>query len=270
MLNKRGLWILLLVGLLALPLLYATFEGSQRTVHAEPKAPCTTCIWLPLLAQDTKQGTDLQQPLPTPTPVKPPPDGVAPTPQPPSGVPVVTNPNIPTAAVTWKMGELIATAPGTTFEMAPDPARGFPGGTMMSGYTLEALAASAQSDGAPEGKFKLTLSAFKPNADYFGQHPGVWYVQGTWKMIQAPVSAADAAAISAALKVRHNPYSLGGSMRAELSFNPATGQGNWTGLVTLPMSPAAGRWSRGTGTFSLDADAQADIYMNVLRWPEMP
>lgn len=132
-------------------------------------------------------------------------------------------------------------------------------GTLVQGYTIEGKAKAKHNNVVPEGRFWLSLSAFSPAQDMEGQKAGFWYVRGTWRITKKDADPE-------ALKVRHNSEVIEGSFQAELTFNPATGQGNWTAAAWLPMSLAAGEWSRGGGTLTFDENLEGDLYLPLEIW----
>lgn len=253
--RKRTIVILLAVGLLISPLLIWMLVSSHGIVSAQTAAPCTNCLWLPLLVRNNG-ATELNDPTPTPL--------IVPTPRPviPVIPPVATieNPNIRQQSVVWTLDAAEIVSAGVTGVMAASP--DFPGGVMTNGYVIQANAISNRPDVAFSGTLQVTLSIFSPAQDYGTQKAGVWYVQGAWKLTREGVNAA-------AIKTRHNPSVLSGQIKAELPFNPANGVGNWTGLVKLPMSQSAGRWARGAGTLSLNADLNGYLALDANVWPEM-
>lgn len=150
---------------------------------------------------------------------------------------------------------------GQTVDIPADHANGQPGGVLLTGFTLEAR---ANSKGAmvPEGTFRLTLSAFKPAGYLPGQDPSLWDVRGEWTIV-------DKNATKDALKARHNPYTLAGKLHASLPFNPAGEKRNWSAQATVPMSPAAGTWARGShGTLSLDSGSEGDLLLVLKLLPQ--
>ncbi|HSR32266.1 MAG TPA: hypothetical protein VLY63_17020 [Anaerolineae bacterium] len=132
-------------------------------------------------------------------------------------------------------------------------------GTFTEGYTIEAKAKAKHNNVVPEGRLWLTLTAFSPAEDMPGQEAGFWYVQGKWRITKKDADPE-------ALKVRHNPEVIEGSLQAKLDFNPATGQGNWTGVASLPMSLAAGNWGRGEGTLTFDENLEGDLFLPLEIW----
>jgi hypothetical protein len=103
----------------------------------------------------------------------------------------------------------------------------------------------------PPGKFQLTLSAFSPFKKMAGQQPGFWYVQGVW-------SITDVNAAPEVAQARHSAAKVKGNLSAQLTFNPATDSGEFSGMVRVPFSPFQGR---GAGTFSGDLENEGQLYV---------
>lgn len=165
--------------------------------------------------------------------------------------------------VIWDLKNPQVVDTGQTVVLPPNPQEGFPGGVLTTGYILETKAKSKSGKLIPEGTFRLTLAAFKPNADMPGQAAGMWYVEGNWTIV-------DKNADKEALKSRHNPYTAAGKISAVLTFNPAEGQGNWSAKASVPMSLAANQWARGSdGTLTLGAGLEGDLFLVLKLWPEM-
>lgn len=163
-------------------------------------------------------------------------------------------------AVIWTLQGTRVVDAGRIEEIAADPGSGQPGGVLLSGFVLEARATS-RGKTVPEGTFRLTLSAFKPAAAAPGQDPSLWDVQGRWTIV-------DRNATKDALKARHNPYTVAGKLHASLPFNPAGERRNWSAQATVPATPVAGTWGRGShGTLSLDAAREGDLLLVLNRLP---
>ncbi len=164
-------------------------------------------------------------------------------------------PSIRQTNVGWRLTSAKVTATGETAKMQQ--------GTLTTGYTVVAVA-TAITKGAPieKAKFELTLSAFSPSKDMPGQKAGRWYLRGTWTLTDQNATQAD-------LEVRHNPAVIRGDLLTELSFNPATDPGAFSGKFSLPMSLAAGQWSKGEGTISFDENFEGSIYLAADEWPEL-
>ena len=160
-------------------------------------------------------------------------------------------PSIVDETVIWELTKTTIVDPGQT---NTDKS-----GTFTEGFTLEGKAKAKHNNVVPEGHFWLTLTAFSPAEDMQGQKAGLWYVQGKWRITKKDADPE-------ALKVRHNSEVIEGSLQAELDFNPATGQGNWTGVAGLPMSLAAGKWGRGQGTLTFDENLEGDLYLPLEIW----
>ena len=156
--------------------------------------------------------------------------------------------------VIWELKKAVIVSTGTTQDT--------PEGVFIQGVVVEAMAKTKSGKTIPEGTFRLSFDLFRPNMDMPGQKAGFWYVVGSWT-----ISKKDAAPES--LKARHSPDIVQGSIKAELTFNPLESPGNWSALASLPMSPAAERWSRGKGSLSLNAAFTGDLYLDLEVWPEI-
>lgn len=154
-------------------------------------------------------------------------------------------------AVTWQLTNFQVVDAGETVEI--------PKGLLTTGYIMEGDAASLGGPFA-NGKFQLTLSAFSPFKKMAGQKPGFWYVQGVWTITDVSAAPELAEARYSAAKVR-------GNLSAQLTFNPATDSGEFSGKVRVPFSPFHGR---GTGTFSgdLESEGQLSLVMKSLKRAE--
>lgn len=254
--RTRVLLILLVVGFMISPLFLWALTGAPAMINAQDAAPCTNCLWLPIISGQGGGSQALAEPTPTPF-IVPPPDPGDPAILP---VPTIENPNIIKQSVVWTLDGATVVAEGISGTMTASP--GFPGGSMTDGYVVQANAISNQPDAAFSGELKLMLSVFSPAVDYGEQKAGLWYVRGTWTITRAGAEAT-------VLNIRHNPDVLSGKIQAELPYNPAVAPENWTGLINLPMSQAAGRWARGTGTLSLDAQLNGYLALDANIWPEL-
>jgi hypothetical protein len=155
--------------------------------------------------------------------------------------------------VRWALRGAKVLAPGATVTIAADPETGQPGGTLTTGYVLEGKVKAQRGGFVPEGTFRLTLTAFRPDTDLPAQRAGLWHVQGRWTVV-----AADAE--PEALKARHNPYVVQGRIHDALPFNPAEAEGAWSARATVPASWAAGSWVRGkTGTLRVDPGGGGEL-----------
>jgi len=169
---------------------------------------------------------------------------------------------VDTDTVIWELTKTTVVDPGQTV-IVPADQSGFPGGILVTGYTLEAKAKSKSGKLVPEGTFRLTMSVFSPNADWSTQKAGIWYVEGTWTVI-------DKNAAKEALKARHNPYTVRGNIHSDLLFNPTEIQGSWSAEATVPMSLAAGQWARGSnGSLTLNDQLEGDIFLTLKLWPSL-
>ncbi len=160
-----------------------------------------------------------------------------------------------TEAFGWQVTDAKVVSPGTTGR-APD-------GTLTQGYAVEAVAvATTPGTPVPRGVFQLTVTAFRPLRDLPGQKAGVWYVRGTWSVTDEQASAAELAA-------RHSPAVVRGSLSAELTFDPAVQAGAVEALLTLPLSPDGGRWSRGSGSFSGNERFEGEMRIDAVLLPDV-
>lgn len=157
------------------------------------------------------------------------------------------------AALGWDITQVEVTAPGQTIISEE--------GTLITGYTLTGQARATAGGLLQHGAFQLVLSAFSPSRELPGQHVGKWYIVGQWSLTKS-------GAAPQSLRARHNPDVISGRIRTELDFNPTADTRNWSALATLPMSPAAGRWARGEGTFSIDSTLAGSLHLSALLWPE--
>jgi hypothetical protein len=136
-------------------------------------------------------------------------------------------------------------------------------GTLTRGYVVEGKAkATGASTPIQNGVFRVSVSAFSPAVDGVGQKAGVWYVQGTWKIV-------DDKATKKEKEARYSPVSLKGAIRAELPFNPAVSLGTVTAIVDIPSSPVAGRWTRGAGNFLGNEKFEGVMQIEATLWPDV-
>ena len=135
-------------------------------------------------------------------------------------------------------------------------------GTLVKDFVVQAKAKSKYNNVVPEGTIVMTLSAFLPSRDLPGQEAGVWYVQGEWVITKKN-------ALPESANARHSSDKAHGSMKAELGFNPLSEPNNWSGLAWVPMSPTAGRWSKGEGSISLNGQFEGELMLDLSRLPEI-
>lgn len=156
------------------------------------------------------------------------------------------------AVTGWQLTEARVIQPGQTAENAE--------GTLTTGFTVEANASGTGAVPVEKGTFLLTASFFTPRTDMPGQKAGMTYVHGNWTITdrQAPVEAR---------KARHSAGVVKGLLNAELPFNPSTARGAVRAQIQLPMSPA-GKWRRGSGTFTGDETFAGEISMTIERLRE--
>lgn len=167
--------------------------------------------------------------------------------------------------VIWDLTQTLVVSPGQTIVIPADKT-GFPGGTLVDGYILEAKAKTKSGKLIPEGTFRLTMSVFSPAKDFGEQKAGIWYVQGQWTVIDKKADLDPKAKES-----RHNKYKAEGRIQAELPFNPVGRQVGWSARAMVPMSLAAGQWARGSdGVLTLDSRLEGDLYLTLTLWPQMP
>lgn len=135
-------------------------------------------------------------------------------------------------------------------------------GTLVQGFVVQAKAKSRHNNVVPEGTIVMILSAFQPNQDLPGQVAGVWYVQGEWEITKKN-------ALPESANARHSSDKAHGSVKAELAFNPLSEPQSWSGLAWIPMSPAAGRWSKGKGSITLNGQFEGELMLDLSRLPEI-
>ncbi len=133
-------------------------------------------------------------------------------------------------------------------------------GIYLTGFTIEAKARSKGGNVIPNGVFRLSLNAFSPYEDMGSQKAGFWYIQGAWTVTKKNADPE-------ALKHKHNPEVVEGTLLAELPYNPTTGAGNWTGKAMIQMALTAGNWSRGEGTLSFADNLDGDLFLALEFWP---
>jgi hypothetical protein len=116
-------------------------------------------------------------------------------------------------------------------------------GTLVLRHTIEALATATGNTPIKNGRFLVRLSAFSPKNDMPGQKAGLWYIQGHWAIVDenAPLKAR---------KARYSSAIVKGLISAELPFNPVTEPGDFIAQLRVPMSPQAGEWAKGQGSFT--------------------
>lgn len=161
------------------------------------------------------------------------------------------NAGITTAGVDWDLTHMTLAGSGQVIDMDE--------GTFVRGMVVEAQAVARGGPLLPRGTFRLTFDVFCPNRDMPPQRAGNYYVVGDWTITQEGASVEAAAA-------RHSAAVINGRLQAELPFNPAGAQ-SWTATAALPMSPAAGRWGRGQGSFSFEAGGSGRLSLDVALWP---
>lgn len=164
----------------------------------------------------------------------------------------------------WELRHTRIIHQGDTVKVPADPETGFPGGVLTTNFTIEAKARAKSGSLVPDGVFQMTLSAFWPAADMPAQRAGAWYVEGTWRIV-------DQNAEKGTQKVRHNPFTVKGRVKAALPFNPALEEGKSMSMkASVPMSPAAGHWARSRqGVLTLNAGMEGEIQLPLTLWPKL-
>ena len=158
----------------------------------------------------------------------------------------------PGRQISWQITAAKVLNPGTTATGTQ--------GIVTNGYEIEAEAGS-EDEAAPirKGIFHLTLSIFSPGQDRPGQKAGLWYLRGNW-------SLADKNLPPQAAKARHSRGVIKGELTGELPFNPALSPGNVNAQVRVPMSPQAGGWGKGKGTFKGNEKFAGQLDLSMERW----
>lgn len=164
----------------------------------------------------------------------------------------VSEPSAPSPVKTeWQLLNARVLRPGEASETS--------GGTLSSGYTIEADAAAVgEAPFIQKGIFRLIVTTFSPKEDQPGQKAGRWYVQGSW-ILTGPVSA----------KLRHAPSTIRGELTADLPFDPTKGQGELLAQVKVPRVPPPSRWVAGEGTFAGNERFEGKLTLTIMPRPEM-
>lgn len=146
----------------------------------------------------------------------------------------------------WAVGRLEVVSSGQRRQLAE--------GTLVEGYTLKAPVKAR--DGAPvgDGVLVVQLSAFSPAQDLPRQPKGLFYVKGTWRLVedgsQAPAS------------VRHAPGLLQGLVTAALPVDPTAGGGAFT--LRTRVAPGSSRAVRaGDGALTVDDARAAELVLTL-------
>lgn len=138
-----------------------------------------------------------------------------------------------------------------------------PRGTMITGYTVEAVARGGGKAPIRNGRFRLTINYFSPHQDLPGQEAGYWYGTGTWTLTDqdTPVDP----------RARYGPGILRGSLRTKLSFNPTTQSGPVEAQVeVVTFRPGQGR-QKGGGTFTGDEKFAGTLVLDLKQFtPRRP
>lgn len=153
----------------------------------------------------------------------------------------------------WEISKAKVVSPGEAVEL--------PEGTLYTDYVIEAKVKAAKGKAMPKGDFLISVQAFSPNEDMPGQKKGLWYVKGDWQITKDGATEAD-------LEPKHSAARLGGTLLAELPFNPATESGPLAAKVRIPMSPDGGGWSQGDLTFSGNEKFEGAMIGDMEFWPE--
>jgi hypothetical protein len=135
------------------------------------------------------------------------------------------------AQAAWRLTDATASNRGKTVAVR--------GGTVVSGYAVQAAATSIGDGPYRRGRFQLTGTLFSPSSSS-GQD-ATWHLNGTWAIVDLyrPVTDRD-----------QSGYVAGGKMQAVLDFNPLEAPGILQASVFLAdVLPAGGRMV-GQGTFS--------------------
>lgn len=133
----------------------------------------------------------------------------------------------------WRLEDSVLVTPGSAVEMAE--------GRFTRGAVVRAAARPA--GGGRPATFEMTFSVFAPSHAQPGLTPGRYYVHGAWTISDRAAAAGHA---------RHSAGRIGGSLNAELAFNPLVATGPVRGVVAVPMSPDGGRWGAARGEFTGD------------------
>ncbi len=155
--------------------------------------------------------------------------------------------------VSWKLKKGRIIDPGQTNKSKD--------GELTLGYIVEADASSSDAP-IKKGFFRATLSSFSPAKDLVGQKKGVWYVNGTWEII-------DKRASKEKVKAKHSDAVIRGRLQTQLDFDPTQTSGNFVAETELPMSHLGSNWGRGKGFFQGNQDFEGDLELTMERWQKV-
>lgn len=159
----------------------------------------------------------------------------------------------PPSLTGWRLTDVKIVNAGSTVKIQE--------GTLTSGIVIEATAwARSRTEVIQSGRYQLTLSVFAPATDMPGQPAGYWYLQGAWTI-------SDYKADKSTLAVRHNPYTVKGSLSANLAFDPVSVRGQSALSLTTLLRTAA--WQTDKQVVAALRNGQkptpsvARVYMNI-------
>lgn len=137
-------------------------------------------------------------------------------------------------------------------------------GFLVPDYKVTGQAMSDTPDNPlPQGRFEFQGSVFSPLRDMPGQRAGQWYLQGKWQIVATDADPQ-------ILRIRHNPYRIEGTLRAELPANPADRPDLAVdALLTIASSLAGGRWNTGSGKVVGNGALEGELQLHVDRHPDM-
>lgn len=158
----------------------------------------------------------------------------------------------------WTLGAFQVVNPGARRTLAE--------GALTSNYVVEATAAGGDAGFVPQGKLQLVLSVFSPSSSRGGQQKGHWYVSGKWTLVDDKAEAATG---------RIRPGALGGTLSADLTFNPIANAQPWQAVARVPFSTFVaagakdrGQKVRGEGALSIGAKPEGALTLQLKLWPK--
>lgn len=160
--------------------------------------------------------------------------------------------------LSWTLGTFVVVNQGSKRTLAE--------GALTSNYVVEATAAGGDAGFVPQGKLQLVLSVFSPSSSRGGQQKGRFYVSGKWTLVDDKAETA---------KGRVRPGALGGTLSADLTFNPIANAQPWQAVARVPFSTFVaagakdrGQKVRGEGALSIGAKPEGALTLQLKLWPK--
>jgi len=138
-------------------------------------------------------------------------------------------------------------------------------GVFHDGFKLQARALASGGSVLAQGRFTLTLQAFSPARDAYGQKAGRWYVKGLW-LIESLEAMNDGLPQGS----RNRPGTLSGLVSADLARNPLTDASDWSAVARISsgrfssvQTPQAVQSVRAEGSLTFNRDFEGALVLTL-------